>query len=277
MGVLLALASAVCYGVADFGGGLLSRRAHYAAVALAGQAGALVLTGAVAAATSPGVPGLDGLAWGALSGIGTGTGMLFLYRGMSHGTMSVVVPVSAVSGVALPVLASVAFLGDRPSLPAWLGIAAALPALALVSGTRGTSIQARAPALDGLIAGTGIALQYLALAQAPAQAGLWPVAAGRVTALLAVLPLAIPARASLRLPWRLTLPAIANGVAAALALPFYLLATRQQLLAIAVVLSSLYPAIPVLLGITLLHERPTRLQIAGMIIATAAIVLLAAG
>jgi len=276
VGALLALASAVCYGTADFAGGLLSRRAHYAAIALYGQAGSLIFALAVAAATAPAAPGLPGLAWGALSGLGSGTGMLFLYRGMSHGTMSVVVPVSAVSGVALPVLAAVAFLGDRPSALSWPGIIAAVPALWLVSRTGTSTGPAGTVTLDGLIAGTGIAVQYLALAQAPPQAALWPVAAGRLTATLAILPLAISARAPLRPSFRLALPAAATGATAALALILYLLATRHQLLAVAVVLSSLYPAIPVLLGIAVLRERLTRTQIAGLIAAAAAIALLTA-
>ncbi|MEV0074474.1 hypothetical protein [Amycolatopsis sp. NPDC050768] len=43
MGTLLALASAVCYGLSDFVGGLVSRRAPFAAVALIGQGGGLLL------------------------------------------------------------------------------------------------------------------------------------------------------------------------------------------------------------------------------------------
>jgi drug/metabolite transporter (DMT)-like permease len=274
LGALLALASAICYGVADFAGGLLSRRAHYGAIALYGQVGSVVFALAVAAATEPGAPGLPGLAWGALSGIGTGVGMLFLYRAMSHGAMSVAVPVSAVTGTAVPVLAAVAFLGNRPPALSWLGIAVAVPALWLVSRTAASTGPATSATSDSLIAGTGIALQYLALAQAPAHAGMWPIAAGRLTATLAILPFALSARAPLRLPPRSALPAAATGATAALALIFYLLATRHQLLAVAVVLSSLYPAIPVLLGIAALHERLTRTQIAGLIAAVAAIALL---
>lgn len=126
MGALLALASALAYGIADYAGGLLSRRTHFGTVAFLGQVGGL----AFALAAAPFMPahvGLDGLVWGALSGIGTGVGMLFLYRGISRGAMSVVVPVSAVGGVALPVLVGVALLGDRPSVLAWAGIAVAVP------------------------------------------------------------------------------------------------------------------------------------------------------
>ena len=298
-GALLALASAACYGVADATGGLLSRRADFVLVALTGQAGGLLLTLLAAPllpASSPDVPddlAPPDLAWGALSGLGTGLGMVFLYRGLSRGAMSVVVPVSAVGGVALPVIVGVAFLGDRPSALSWLGILIAVPALWLVSrdGPRTTSPAVTDASLDGLIAGAGIALQYVALAQAGPAAGIWPVTAGRLAALVALLPMALlpllshrtrssPRRSlppGTRLPLRYASGAAATGMVAALALVLYLLATREQLVVIAVVLSSLYPAIPVLLGLTALRERPTRLQASGLFAAAAAIGLLTAG
>jgi drug/metabolite transporter (DMT)-like permease len=296
MGALLALASAVFYGMADFAGGLLSRRAHFAAVALAGQVGGLGLTLVVAPFAPGSSPGAADLGWGALSGVGTGLGMVFLYRGLSRGAMSVVVPVSAVSGVALPVLAGVVVLGDRPSVLSWLGIAVAVPALCLVAqeggGNEAASASARgsgpasgqgagavshAASVDALVAGVGIALQYLALAQAAPEAGVWPVAAGRVAAIVTVLPLALSSRARLRLPVRQAVAAAATGMLAACALVFYLLAVREQLVVIAVVLSSLYPAIPVLLGITVLRERLQLLQAAGLVAAAAAVAFLTAG
>jgi uncharacterized membrane protein len=134
MGVLLALASALGYGLSDFLGGVLSRRASFVRIALLGQLGGLVVMVLAAPLTASAPPRLPDLLWGALSGLGTGIGMMFLFRGMSRGAMSVVVPVSAVGGVALPVLVATAALGERPPLPGWLGIALALPALWLVSG-----------------------------------------------------------------------------------------------------------------------------------------------
>jgi drug/metabolite transporter (DMT)-like permease len=280
VGALLALASAVCYGLSDFAGGLLSRRAGFVAVALAGQAGGLVLTLAVAPAfPATGVSAPD-LAWGALSGIGTGAGMLFLFRGLSRGAMSVVVPVSAVSGVTLPAVAGVALLDDRPSALSWFGIAVAVPALWLVSRTGGPANgrDGTAAAFDGLVAGTGIALQYVALARAAPRAGVWPVAAGRLAAVLALLPLLLWAGAAARrAALRPLLLGAGTGALAATALMFYLAATRRELLVVAVVLSSFYPAIPVLLGITTLRERLNAWQAAGLLGAAAAIGLLTLG
>jgi drug/metabolite transporter (DMT)-like permease len=54
-----------------------------------------------------------------------------------------------------------------------------------------------------------------------------------------------------------------------------MLATRQQLLAAAVVLTALYPVVPVLLGLTVLRERVTWTQTAGLGVAGAAVGLIA--
>lgn len=273
-GVSLALASALFYGVADVWGGLLSRRADFRAVALLGQAGGLVC--AVVAALCVPATALHAadLGWGAMSGVGTGVAMVFLYRGIGQGNLSVVVPVSAVGGVALPVVAGVVLLGDRPSATAWAGIAVVLPALWLVSRSRsGEHGRVRAAILNGLVASCGIGIQYLALAQAGDESGLWPVAAGRVAAVLAIAPMMWSAERPVP-SGTIWFWSAVNGALAAAALVFYLLATREQLVVIAVVLSSLYPVVPVLLGVTALRERLSAAQSAGLAGAGAAVVLL---
>ncbi len=277
MGVWYALGSATCYGVADFAGGMLSRRANGIAIAIAGQLGGLVLT-VVAALLVPAPDIASGdLVWGAASGVGTGVGMAFLYRGLSHGAMSVVVPVSAVGGLALPVAANVAVLGDRPSVASWWGLVAAVPALWCVSMTRTDGAATSAGGVgDGLVASLGIALQYLALAQAGAASELWPLAAGRLAAVAAIVPVAGLTRSSLRLPPWLGLQAAAVGGVAALALFLYLVATRNALVTVAVALSNFYPALPALLGIVVLRERLTRWQAGGLLLAGVAVALLSA-
>ncbi|GGT33446.1 hypothetical protein GCM10010271_41720 [Streptomyces kurssanovii] len=49
------------------------------------------------------------------------------------------------------------------------------------------------------------------------------------------------------------------------------------MLAVAVVLASLYPAIPTVLGLAVLNERVTRWQVTGLVSASAAVVLLTLG
>ncbi|WP_280641080.1 EamA family transporter [Streptomyces afghaniensis] len=197
MGALLALSSAVVYGIVDFAGGLLSRHIHHAAVTFLGQLGGLLLACAAALLIPADTVHTADLLWGALSGVGSGVAMRFLNRGLSSGAMSVVVPVSAVTGVALSVLCGVLVLGDRPGALAWLGIGVTVPALWFVSGGRRGSGKGTA---DGLLASAGVAVQYLALGQAATASGLWPVAAGRAAAVLVLLPDAARHARRLRLP-----------------------------------------------------------------------------
>lgn len=278
MGALLALASAVVYGVVDYAGGVLSRRVHFAVVSFLGQVGGLVLAVGVALLVPATQVRSADLLWGAVSGVGSGVAMHFLNRGLSRGSMSVVVPVSAVTGVALSVVCGVFFLGDRPTLVAWLGICVTVPALWLVSGGTGARAEGTARAsLDGLLASLGVAVQYIGLAQAGAAGGVWPVATGRLAAVLLLLPNAWRCAPRFRQPPEAWAKALAIGAGAALGLILYLWAAQRQMLALAVVLASLYPAVPTLLGLTLLGERVSRGQAVGLVSAGAAIVLLTLG
>jgi uncharacterized membrane protein len=268
----LALCSALVFGLVHFFSGLLARRADSFAVALFGQLGGLVLVVVAAVLRpEPEVAAAD-LMWGGLSGLGTGIGVAFLYRGLATGNMSVVVPLSDVGSVALPVMVGVAALGDRPTPLAWVGVATAVPALWLVSRTsRATDSGAATGAVDGLVAGTGFALQFLAISRVDLDAGLWPVLAARVLGLATITLLAVRSRACLRLPRSLLLPACAVGAAGSLAIVLYLMATRGQLLTLATVLAALYPAVPVVLALLFLRERVTRQQATGLVLAACAV------
>ncbi|MCC9711021.1 EamA family transporter [Streptomyces sp. MNU76] len=119
-------------------------------------------------------------------------------------------------------------------------------------------------------------MQYLGLAQAGTGSGCgrwWrggrrrcscssrAVAAGRT----------VPAAAAV---WA---SAVAIGAGAALALLLYLWAAQRQMVSVVVVLASLYPAVPTVLGLTLLHERVNFRQTAGLVGAVIAILLLTLG
>jgi drug/metabolite transporter (DMT)-like permease len=268
---VLALSSALGFGLVHFFSGLLARRADGFAVALFGQLGGLVLVATAALLLPEADVTTADLAWGGLSGLGTGVGVAFLYRGLATGNMSVVVPLSDVGSVALPVLVGVAVVGDRPSPLAWAGVVAAVPALWLVSRTTTTDPASAAGTVDGLVAGAGFALQFVAIAQVDLDAGLWPILAARVLAATTIAVLALRIRARLRLPRSLMLPAGIVGATGSLGILLYLMATQQQLLTLVTVLAALYPAIPVLLALLFLHERVTRGQVLGLLLAAGAI------
>ena len=274
MGILLALAAAVLYGSSDFGGGLASRRLGSLRVSVAGSGVAamaawvtLILVG------GPG-PSLRAVAWGLGSGLAGGAGTLVLYRGLARGQMSVVGPLPAVGAAVVPVVAGVA-LGERPSLLSVAGVLVALPAIVLVAASGSVRGKLGAGLLDGLAAGLAFGILFIGLAQAGRNAGLWPVASEQTGALLITLAIAVKTREPLRIPLRAVgLPVLAgaSGMAATLA---YFYATHFSMLAIAAVLVSLYPGVTVLLARTVLHERFTPAQRAGLGLCALAIAAIA--
>jgi drug/metabolite transporter (DMT)-like permease len=274
MGILLALASALLYGGSDFGGGLAARRLGALRVSVVGSAAATVLAWAtLILAGGPG-PSLRAVAWGLVSGLAGGAGTLVLYRGLARGQMSVVGPLSAVGAAVVPVAAGVA-LGERPGLLSVAGVLVALPAIVLVAASGSVPGKLGAGLLDGLAAGLAFGILFVGLAQAGRNAGLWPVASEQTGALLITLGVAVKTREPLRIPLRAAgLPVLvgASGMAATLA---YFYATHFSMLAIAAVLVSLYPGVTVLLARTLLHERFTPAQRAGLGLCALAIAAIA--
>jgi drug/metabolite transporter (DMT)-like permease len=126
-----------------------------------------------------------------------------------------------------------------------------------------------------MIAGVGFAVQFLALARISADAGLWPVAASRAASVVAIGALIVVLRpVRLRLPARITTAALGAGAVGTLAIVLFTLASRDQLVSIAVVLTALYPAIPVVMGVVVLREHLTRARLGGLLCAAAAVALI---
>jgi drug/metabolite transporter (DMT)-like permease len=263
MGIVLGLAAALLYGSSDFGGGVASRRFGSLRVTVIGSAVATVLAWATLGVVGGPGPTVRAVAWGLASGLAGGIGTMVLYRGLARGQMSVVGPVSAVGAAVVPVAAGVA-LGERPGLVAIAGVLISLPAIVLVAASGPVRGKLRGGLLDGLAAGLAFGILFVGLAQAGRNAGLWPVASEQTGALLVTLAAAVKSRQPLRIPLRaagLPVFAGASGMAATLA---YFYATHFSMLAIAAVLVSLYPGVTVLLARTLLHERFSPAQRAGL-------------
>ena len=280
--VLLALLSAVLYGAGDFVGGLTSRRASTLAVVFVSQfAGAVALLALLTLLPSATVVRAD-LIWGAFAGLAGGTGVALLYRALAIGTMSVVAPTTAVCAVIIPVAVSI-LLGERPSSLSLTGVGIALLAIVLVSQAstpaESTHRSRAATALTIAIAsGVAIGIFYLALARTSRAAGLWPLLAARgASAVVFVMMALVSGHGALRMPRDMLPMAIACGMLDMTANALYLVATRGGPLSVIVTLASLYPASTVVLARLVLHERLSRLQIAGVAACLVAIVLVVGG
>jgi drug/metabolite transporter (DMT)-like permease len=274
--VLLALASAVVYGAADFCGGLATRRATaFAVVALSQLAGLLALLFLLP--WVGGDPTGADLAWGAAAGVVGATGLVLFDRALAEGVMSVVAPVTAVSAAALPVLGGIA-LGERIGPWTVAGIVLALVAVVLVAAEDGLgSLRTARPAslLPALAAGAGFGLFFVLLDRTAQAAELSPLVATRVVSVLAVVVLARLAARPLSAP-RGALPVVLlTGVGDMTANALFLLAAQQGQLAITGVLASLYPVSTVVLAQLVLRERLAATQAAGLVAAGVAVVLIA--
>jgi drug/metabolite transporter (DMT)-like permease len=274
MGILLGLAAALLYGSSDFGGGLASRRYGPLRVTVIGSAAATAL--AWAALTLSGGPGpsVRAVAWGLAAGLAGGIGTLALYRGLARGQMSVVGPVSALGAAVVPVAAGIA-LGERPGVLAVAGVLVALPAIVLVAASGSVRGRLGSGLFDGLAAGLAFGILFIGLAQAGRNAGMWPVACEQTGTLLVTLAVAVASREPLKIPFRAVgLPVLAGVSSTAAALAYYY-ATHASILAVAAVLTSLYPGITVLLARAILHERFSPAQRAGLGLCTLAIIAIA--
>jgi drug/metabolite transporter (DMT)-like permease len=281
---VLALTSAVLYGAADFVGGLAARRAPTIAVVLVSQAAGLALlaTGLlVLRGTAP--PSRD-LMWGVAAGLTGGVGVALLYRALAVGTMAVVAPVTAVCAVIIPVVATW-LAGERPRHVTVLGILLALVAIVLVSQSRGSGAEGQdvppfttSSSRSGLglafLSGVAIGFFFLSLARTTAEAGLWPLVAARGASVVLFLAVAATGAASLRMPSDVAIRAAGAGVLDVGANALYLIATRHGALSIVVTLASLYPASTVILARIVLAERLNRWQIAGIVCALIAVVVI---
>lgn len=150
-GVPLGLSSGLCWGAADFFGGIQSRRLPALTVAFWSQlAGALGL--AVALAIEGVRPNATGVAWGLAAGVGSGCALVLFYRSLAEGTMSIVAPISA-CGAVVPVTAAL-LTGSQPGTLAALGVLATVTGVVLVSRPH-TPPRSASPTVEGNPASTG--------------------------------------------------------------------------------------------------------------------------
>jgi drug/metabolite transporter (DMT)-like permease len=248
--------------------------------------------------------GWSAAGWAAASGVCGATGLAAFYAGFASAPISVVAPVAALVSTVLPVGVAIAG-GERPTATMVAGGLVCLVAIVLVSaqpadrarqehgedhlGEDHAGEDHAGPARGGIrpvasgrlralgygaAAGVGFGLFFIFLKNAGQSGVLWPVAISRSAGTVVAFGIALATRTRVRFGrGGITRIALISGAIDAAANVCYVLATRAGLFGLAVVITSLYPGITVLLARVLLGERMRWLQRAGLLIAAAGVVL----
>ncbi len=272
LGCSFALMAALAWGCGDFTGGIATKKtpSHYFVLSLSALSGALLLF-LLAVLRQESFPSSVSLFWAAAAGAWGTIGLGFLYRGLSQGSAAVIAPISAVVSAAIPVIYHIVLSGVPPTLMRQVGIACAIMGIWLLApGSENTStikhnFTDRKPIFMGIFSGIGFGGFYIFLSLIEPGSIFIPLVVARGSAFIVsgliflYLGEFIPGK--ITLGW-----AILAGLIDGLGNLFFLLAKNLLRLDLAVVLSSLYPAITVILASVLLKQNVRNRQKLGVIL-----------
>jgi drug/metabolite transporter (DMT)-like permease len=275
----LALSAAVCWGFADFLGGLLSRSLSGHIVGLVTQAFGLALLLMAVPLIAGGIQLDDhSIVYVVVAGIATAVGVVSIYGALAIGPMSIVAPIVA-SAVVVPVIVGLT-AGDRPAPVQLIGLG--IGAVGLIAATRPQAetshdhISRAAFFLSGIAAasfGTTLATTGPAV-DANLLGGIAGIRLTTVLCLVAFLPLTRPS-------WQGLQPALPSlalvGMADISAQGFYAGATMVGLLSLVGFVTALFPAITVIFAWIILRERLAPMQTVGLAAGLLGLAMIAAG
>jgi drug/metabolite transporter (DMT)-like permease len=277
MAILLALLSSAMWGTSDFCGGTLSRRRPAMAVVTLSSVIGVTAVAVGAAVTGKFASGTGYVGWGLLAAAAGSVGILAFYRALATGTMGVVAPIAAL-GVVVPVVVGLA-QGNRPSVAQDVGIAVAIVGVVLASGPElQRSPDARSAAQPLLLAGVaavGFGIVFVALAHGAESSTAMTLLVMRATSAVVMTGLSLATATSLRFSRSEVPLLLVVGLFDLGANVTFAYASRHGLLAVVSVLSSLYPAVTVVLARVVHAERLARVQLVGVAGAVAGVVLIA--
>ncbi|MBV8117390.1 MAG: DMT family transporter [Candidatus Eremiobacteraeota bacterium] len=275
--VLLGALAATFYGAADFLGGMATRRAAMLAVTAVSQSVGLACL-LLVLPFFPGHQSPTAVGLSVLGGVCGGIGIALLYHALSIGRMGVVSPITAVLAAAFPVVVGMV-RGDSLRWFQIAGIIIAMLAIGLIAFSREESGEreiATSGVKEAIASGVAIGIFLLLLGASGRGSGLNSLLMARFGSIGFLLLLAAATRTNI-VPRNNTLPtAIASGAIDMLANVLFVLAAQTGQLAIAAVITSLYPASTVFLARAFLKERLQASQKAGVVLALLGVALIAA-
>jgi drug/metabolite transporter (DMT)-like permease len=273
LSILYGIISAASWGAADFIGGMASKRTSPIRVLYLAEIAGFIPFMLLAIVLREPVPPAADFLMGAFASLLGLIGLIFLYRALAEGQMTIAAPVSALFAALIPVIFGSFTLG-LPSIPTLIGFVLAFAAVWLISQTDSTnrrfSISSlRLPLLSGFFFG----FYFIAIHKATLNAFFWPLTSARFAGFVAIGLFALITRQPAMPPRETWALCIINGAIDIAGNGFYVLSAHAGRIDVAAVLGALYPASTVLLAWILLKEKISAIQALGIAFAFVAIIL----
>jgi drug/metabolite transporter (DMT)-like permease len=261
------------WGASDFLGGVGARRANAFLFTAIVHFSGLVVVGTLALMSRAPFPGNASLFWSLIAGSVCGVALVFFYLSLASGNMGLVAPVAAVLGAAIPAIVT-AYAEGFPGYRHTFGFVLAGIGVWLIS--RSEAGVGRPEGLGmAVLAGIGFAVFYLCIHRAGNASALWVAASSRAASLLVTAAIVLIGRYLRAVPAPVLRIAVVAGILDITGSVVFIHAAQIGRLDAAVVLSSLYPAVTVVLARIFLHEHFSRSRTIGMLAALAAVPLIA--
>lgn len=255
-------------------GGYTARRFQSFFLAALGHFSGTAMMLMLALAAHDTLPPVSHLAWACAAGAAGGISLALFYRALSQGNMGIAAPVAAVLSAGIPSVLGMFYEG-LPGIRPIIGFALALLGIWLVSRPE-NGARPRGLGL-AVVSGAGFALFFIFMRAAGSGSALWMATASRSASLLVTGTAVLAGRKfSPTYPKGFVLGIIAGCVDVS-GTALFVRASQLGRLDTAVVLSSLYPAITVLLARIFLDERFTFWKTIGILAAVGSVPLIASG
>lgn len=268
-----ALSAVGVWGASDFLGGIGARRANAFLFTAIVHLSGMVLMGGLALFAHAPLPGNASLLWALLAGSVGGIALALFYRALASGKMGLTAPIGAVLGAGIPTIVT-AFEQGFPGYRHVGGFVLAGVGVWLISRTEDGAGRPEGLGL-AVLAGIGFAGFYLCINQAGNASALWIAVISRAASLVVTSAFVLLGRHIRAVPIPVLAIAMLTGCLDITGSAVFIHAAQTGRLDEAVVLSSLYPAVTVLLARIFLHEHFSRARTVGMLAALLAVPMVA--
>jgi drug/metabolite transporter (DMT)-like permease len=267
----LGLSTSAAWGTSNFLGGYASHRSNPFLLSTISDLLGLAFLALIVATVHEPLPSKHALIWALIAGGTGGVALATLYGSLASGRMGLASPVVGVISVTIPAIVTLVREGS-PGTLRLIGFALAILGISLISRTEDKTDR-KAIAL-AVLAGCGFAAYSLAIKEAGPASAMWIEIHSRLAAILITGLITICGRKLRDFHRRAAGWAAAAGLLDVSGSVAFVRATQVGRLDVAVVLSSLYPAVTVLLAIIVLKEKLTLWKSIGICAAITALPLI---